>query len=184
MDNSKFKSGEQSIYDPSRASVGKIYRDLQINSNPQYIEVGDMTREIMKGYVEDLNDGIKDGIKVFDGDPFYVMIHEKKDQQMPTAMLRRVLKQRKRPYPEDDMDVFWHNPKTQQTCFCWSLPHWSNMYNILANANLFDKALVQSCLAWRRHDLYFFGFTKDDIGNWMPNPNWKDKDINEFRRAA
>jgi hypothetical protein len=171
----KKASNGRSQYDPSRDTVGKIYRDLHINAKPTWIEAGDMVREMMKGLVEDLNEAILTGAKDFNGRPFFILIHEKKDLQMKDAFLRRIFKQLWRPYPEDDTTVFWHDPKAFETRFCWSLPHWSEMQNILANENLYDQNMIQELKAWRRNDLGEFGFMKDDNGNWIANPRFKDK---------
>ena len=177
----KQKHNHISKYDPTRETIGKIYRDLQIEHRPEFIEVGDMSNEIMPGLVDDINEAIKDGTKCFSGRSFYVLVHEKKDLQMKSALLRRVFKQVWRPYPEDDTTVFWHDPQAYETRFCWSLPHWSEMENILMNANLFDKDMIQELMAWKRNDLQPFGFFKDENGYWAPNHNFKDKPL---RKAA
>src|SRR5574337_248608 len=171
MKNSK------SHYDPSRDTVGKIYRDLQLNNPNQIIEVGDMSNSMIPDLVDDINDAIKQGTQDFNGRPFYVLIHEKKDLQMRSALLRRILKQVWRPYPEDDTTVFWHDPKSFETRFCWSLPHWSEMDNMLNSHKLFDPNMIEEIRAWKRNDLYHFGFEKDDMGNWKANPHWKDKPL-------
>jgi hypothetical protein len=178
------KDPTKSLYDQSRNTVGKIYRDLQMNANPGLIEVGDMSNDMMPGLVEDINDAIEEGTKDFEGRPFYVMIHEKKDLQMPSALLRKIYKQLWRPYPEDDTTVFWHDPRAFKTCFCWSLPHWSEMNNILANSNLFDHNMVEELKAWKRNDLTHFGFIKDETGNWTANPNFKDKPIEQYAKKV
>lgn len=170
-------TGEKSQYDPSRPTVGKIYRDLHMQKSPGIIEVGDMSNSMIPDLVTDINDAIEAGTKDFDGRPFYVLIHEKKDLQMKDALLRRIFKQLWRPYPEDDTTVFWHNPQVFETRFCWSLPHWSEMENIIRCKDLFEHALVEEVMAWRRHDLHAFGFMKDDMGNWKPNPHFKDKPL-------
>lgn len=169
----------QSHYDPSRPTVGKIYRDLHMNKTPELIQVGDMSNEIMPGLVEDINEAMLEGTKKFDGRPFYILIHEKKDLQMPEALLRRVIKQIWRPYPEDDTTVFWHDPKGFETRFCWSLPHWSEMYNMLKSPDLFDHQMIEEIRAWRRNDLAYFGFAKSDEGNWIANPQFKDKALHK-----
>lgn len=171
----------QSHYDPTRPTVGKIYRDLHLKPGEEVI-VGDMSNEVMKGFVDDLNEAILSN--PFSDRPFYIMIHEKKDLQMKDALLRRVFKQLWRPYPEDDTTVFWHDPKAFQTKFCWSLPHWSEMYNMIKCEDLYDHAMIEEIKAWRRHDLYPFGFMKDEDGNWKANPHFKDKPIESFRKAA
>lgn len=167
----------KSHYDPSRDTVGKIYRDLHLHSPKELIQVGDMSNEMLPGLVEDINDAIKEGTKEFNGRAFYILIHEKKDLQMREALLRRIFKQLWRPYPEDDTTVFWHDPKAFETRFCWSLPHWSEMANMLNSHSLFDPKMIQEIRAWRSNDLFHFGFMKDEIGNWIANPNFKDKPI-------
>lgn len=174
---SKTKSSHKSHYDPSRDTIGKIYRDLHMNTPPQIIEVGDMSNSMIPDLVEDINDAIKEGAKDFNGRPFYILIHEKKDLQMKDAFLRRIFKQLWRPYPEDDTTVFWHDPKAFETRFCWSLPHWSEMDNMLNSHKLFDHHLIEEIKAWKSYDLYHFGFMKDEMGNWIPNPHFKDKPL-------
>ena len=168
----------KSLYDPSRDTVGKIYRDLQLQSKPESIIIGDMTNEIMKGWIEDVNDALLQGAKDFDGKPFYLTVHEKKDLQMKKALLRRMIKTGYRPWPEDDTTVIWHDPKANETRYCWCLPHHTEMLNIVANYNLYESTqseLLQECRAWRNYQLEYFGFMKDPMGNYIPNPKWKDK---------
>jgi len=169
----------QSLYDPTRKTVGAIYRDAQIQNKEKYVTNGDLTNELMSSLVCDLNDTIKSN--PFDGRNFYIIVHEKKDLAMPRMILRRMLVSEKRPYPEDDTLVFHVNPKSNEVKFCWCLPHWSNMDNILANHNLFDNELVTQVRAWKNIDLHQFGFKKDSQGNWEANPNWKDKPMKEER---
>lgn len=166
-----------STYDPSRPTVGKIYNDLHSKKNLEVVTIGDMSNSMLPGLVEDINEAIEAGTKEFDGKSFYILIHEKKDRQMPDALLRRMIKQTWRPYPEDDTTVFWHDPKGFETRFCWCLPHWSEMQNILMNENLFDREYVGILKAWRRNDLTFFGFAKDNLGNWVANPHFKDQPL-------
>lgn len=168
------KDRTQSLYDPTRKTVGAMYNDLHKKS-PDRVQVGEVCTEVMKSLCNDINEAI--AMKPFGDESFYIHIHEKKDWQMPDALRRIVRHMRYRPYPEDDTTVFWHNPRTAETRFCWCLPHHSEMYNILANENLFDHDLVEELKAWKRVDLYYFGFTKNDEGNWIANPNFKDKPL-------
>lgn len=165
----------KSRFDPSRETIGKIYRDLQINPHEKYVTNGDLTNEIQSSLVEDLNDCIESN--PYDNEPYFIVVHEKKDLQMPRAIIRKVITLPFRPYPEDDTLVFYVNPKTNDFCFCWCLPHWSEMNNILANQNLFDDSMVHMLKKWKSNELTDFGFVKDSMGNWMPNPNWKDKKL-------
>lgn len=164
----------KSLYDPSRDTVGKIYSDAQ-KGNQENVSVGDMANEMMKGLVEDINEAIS--IKPFGDKPWYIMIHEKKDLQMKSAILRRVLHFDKRPWPEDDTTVFWHDPIKIETRFCWALPHHTEMFTILGASDLFSKDLIAQIKAWQNFDLWHFGFMKDEIGNWIANPKWVDKSL-------
>lgn len=161
-----------SKYDPSRDTVGKIYRDANLNNHEDFIEVGDMTRELTTSLVEDVNDAIKN----FDlkGKPYWLMVHEKKDLQMKTAILRRILYFGYRPWPEDDTIVFWKNPKKQILRFCWCLPHWTEMDNILANPLHYEPEYLYQIKCWKNYDLTAFGFVYDKQEKWIPNQRWRD----------
>ena len=171
----------QSRFDPSRKTVGAIYRDAALNNKEEFVTNGDLTAELQSSLVEDLNETIVDGTKEFEGKPFYIIVHEKKDMQMPRMILRRMLKSLKRPYPEDDTLVFYVNPQYNDVRFCWCLPHWSEMYNMLENPTLFDPAMIEQIKAWKRIDLFHFGFMKDEMGNWIANPRWEDKKLEPRR---
>lgn len=164
----------QSKYDPNRKTVGAIYRDAQLDNTEDYIQVGDMSRELMSSLIEDLNDTIQS--KPFGEKPFYITVHEKRDLQMKNAFLRRMITTLYRPWPEDDTVVFWVDPPSNTVKFCWCLPHQSQMDNILANPLLYKDQLAE-VLAYRAFDLYYFGFQKDAIGNWFPNDNFEDKKL-------
>lgn len=158
----------------NRETVGSIYQKAQDDhKNDAPIITGDLTNELMKSLVDDINGCIES--KPNGDKPFYLIVHEKKDLMMPNAILRRLIPKGKRPYPEDDTVVFYCDPIKQEALFCWCLPHYTEMPNIIMNANLFDKDYVEMIRSWRRLDLVPFGFIKDEIGNWMPNPTHKDK---------
>ncbi len=164
----------QSKYDPTRKTVGAIYRDAQLNNTEDYIQVGDMTRELMSSLIEDLNDTIQS--KPFGDKSFYITIHESRDLQMKNAFRRRMITTLYRPWPEDDTVVFWVDPSSNSVRFCWCLPHHSQMDNILANELLY-KDQVAEVKAYKAFDLYYFGFKKDEMGNWIANEHYKDKKL-------
>ena len=174
----------KSLYDQSRDTVGKIYRDAHLTNKEDYIEVGDMSRELTTSLVEDINDAIKAfdarSFSQNDGKPYWLMVHEKKDLQMKTAMARRMIYSKFRPYPEDDTTVFWKNPKTQDLRFCWCLPHWSDMDNVLANPHDWPIEYLTHIAYWKANNLEPFGFIYDKKERWIPNPKWQDKRIDEY----
>lgn len=160
-----------SRFDPSRPTVGQIYLDAQKNQTP--ILVGDMSNELTASLVEDLNDAMLSD--PFNGRPFYVMVYEKRDRQMKNAILRRLYKTLYRPYPEDDTVVFHINPANQETRFCWCLPHWSEMDNMLINQHLWDPQMIYSIKQWKADRLESFGFYRNEQGHWRPNPKHVDE---------
>jgi hypothetical protein len=164
-----------SLFDPSRDTVGKIYRDAQLASDGVPVIVGDMTNEMTKSLVDDLNEALtKDP---YHGNPFYVVVHEKKDLQMKSAILRKIIHMSFRPWPEDDTVVFWKNPKSGEIRFCWCLPHWSNMNNVMYNPDYYEKEMVEQVKAWKEFRLDHFGFVKNEYDRWVPNPEFKDRTI-------
>lgn len=172
----KVLNRSKSLYDQSRDTVGKIYRDANLNNHEDFIEVGDMTRELTHSFIEDVNDAIKNFDKR--GKPYYLMVHEKKDLQMKTALLRRILYFGYRPWPEDDTVVFRKDPKKSDVLlFCWCLPHWSEMDNILANADQYDDQYVHHIRSWKDYNLQPFGFIYDKKEKWVPNGGWVDKKL-------
>ena len=172
----------QSKYDPSRKTVGAIYRDAQLNNTEDKIQVGDITRELTSSLVSDLNDAIKND--PFDGLNFYITVHESRDLQMKNMFKRRMIFSKYRPYSEDDTVVFWVDPKSCQVKFCWCLPHWSEMDNALNNAWMWEttewgKEFLEEIRAWKRVDLHHFGFKKDELGNWTANEHWIDRPMSD-----
>lgn len=161
-----------SQYDPSRKTVGEIYRDCQMYGEKQLI-VGDLSYEIRKSLADDLNDSIMTGIKDFDGRPFYIRVYEKWDRQMKKALIRRMYKMVFRPWPESDSLVFKVVPYTSEVYFCWELPEHQEMINELNNPDLYDAERLVKYRKWEHMQLEYFGFVKDELGNWKENPLYK-----------
>lgn len=171
-----YKAGK-SLY-ANRDSVGKIYNDAAKTAKAgDTVENGDLTRELMSSLVCDLNDTIASN--PYEGRAFYITIHEKKDLMMPRAILRRMITTLYRPFPEDDTIVYWADPATNDVRFCWCLPHWSEMLNMLNNSNLFDSSMINQIRDFRNENFWSFGFKKDEIGNWVENENFKDQPLKE-----
>jgi hypothetical protein len=158
----------QSRIDPTRKTAGAIYRDAQINGERGVI-IGDVNHEICKGLIEDINEAIAQGIKELEGRPFYLAIYEKKDLALKKGDVRIRTISTKRPYPEHDSIVYKVIPKAEEVFFCWGLPHRSQMINMLNNPQLFPADQLELFKRWENMQLEYFGFMKDDIGNWTEN---------------
>ena len=154
----------QSTIDPSRKTVGAMYRDAALKNSESFVVAGDLAHELMNSLVDDLNEAIASD--PFEGRPFYITIYEKKDLQMPRAILRRLYKTLYRPYPEDDTIVYYINPKFNISKHLWTLPHWSEMDNVLMNFAQYPKDYINDIKAWRSFNLPHFGFEWSNRGVW------------------
>lgn len=157
----------QSNFDPTRKTVGSIYRDAQIHGEKGVI-IGDVNHEIKKDLVKDINEAIEEGVKAMDGKPFYLAIYEKYDLMLKRGLVRIRKITKYRPYPEQDSMVF-HVYPGGDVYFCWELPHRTQMMNILMSPDLFDPEYVQMLKRWENIQLEYFGFKKDDEGFWIEN---------------
>lgn len=171
-----------SKYDPSRKTVGAIYRDAQLSNTDQYVINGDLTKELTKSLVNDLNDAISKTVEMWGNRPFYLTVHESKDLQMPNCIKRRIIRTKYRPWPEDDTIVYWIDPEPNDVRFCWCLPHWAEMDNMLANEDLFEPEMIYQIKRWKDIDLFHFGFCKNAEGNWIENPHYEDKKLEEPKK--
>jgi len=157
----------KSHIDPSRNTVGSIYRDAQINGE-RGVVIGDVSHEIKKDLVKDINEAIEQGSKEMGDKPFYLAIYEKYDLMLKKGLVRIRKITKYRPYPEQDMMLF-HVYPNGDVYFCWELPHRSQMMNILMNPSLYDQNQVSQIKRWENLQLEYFGFTKDSEGNWIEN---------------
>lgn len=158
-----------SSIDPTRNTVGSIYRDAQINGE-RGVVIGDVNHEIKKDLVKDINEAIQMGRSHADfiNKPFYLAFYEKYDLMLKRGLVRIPKITKYRPYPEQDTMVF-HVYPNDDIYFCWELPHRSQMINITMNAELYPQEQVQMIKRWENIQLEYFGFKKDDEGNWVEN---------------
>lgn len=163
--------GFQSQIDPTRETAGKIYRDAQV-SGERGVVIGDVNHEITKDLVKDINEAIEEGTKLMEGKPFYLSIYEKYDLMLKRGLVRIRKVTKYRPYPEQDMMAF-HVYPGGDVYFCWELPHRSQMLNILMSPDLFEPERVAMIKRWENLQLEYFGFKKDNEGNWVENELYK-----------
>lgn len=159
-----------------RDTVGTIALKAQMLN--ERVVAGDMACEMMPQLVDDLNEAIQSN--PFDNRPFYITIHEKKDLFLTNMLLRRVIKQEKRPYPEPATMVFWADPRSNETLFCWSLPHTTNFSQYLNNTSKYAKEQIKDIVAYQLERLNHFGFqkigtTEDKTPIYQPISNFKDR---------
>tara|TARA_R110002126_G_scaffold4874_3_gene25131 strand:+ start:152 stop:685 length:534 start_codon:yes stop_codon:yes gene_type:complete len=166
----------KSKYD-DRDTVGGIYLKAQTDSCEGLV-VQDIGTEMAQSLVDDLNDTIASD--PFEGRPFFVSVVEERDLQMKNAIKRRMFKTVYRPYPEDNTLVFYVDPKTGKVCFCWDVPHHSEMFNVLSNFTQYDHKYIRMIREWQNNNLTNFGFEKTMDGeHWIPNPNFIDRPHDE-----
>lgn len=163
----------QSRFDPTRQTMGAIALEARKNMTP--IECGDMTNEMIKSLVDDLNEAITSN--PFEGRPFYISVVEKKDLLLPNAIHRGMCKTLYRPYPENNTIVFSCDPKSNVIKLCWTLPHWTEMDNMLNNRDKRNKKLVNDIYAWKTLNLEYFGFSNDKEGKPFDNGIYKNDQV-------
>ena len=148
-----------------------------IDDNPC---AGDLGHELMPSLVEDLNNTIASN--PFNGRPFYISVHEKKDAQLTNMILRRMVVSEKRPYPESNTTVFYTDPRKDETLFCWALPHHSIFNQVLCNPMRYGDEQVNDVKAYLAEDMSHFGFkrtgkTEDGKPIVQVDPNFKDRSM-------
>lgn len=161
-----------------RDTVGTIYLEAQKNS-VEGLTIGDINDEMVHGLVDDLNDSIQSN--PFEGRPFYINVVESRDLQMKNVINRDRYRTIYRPYPEDNTFVFYIEPESNKVCYCWDIPHHSEMWNILSNSSLYPAEYIQRINEWQNNDLTNFGFRETSIcmpftndKYWLPNPSHVD----------
>lgn len=137
-------------------------------SGERGVITGDVNHEITKDLVNDINEAIEEGEKEMNGKPFYLAIYEKYDLMLKRGLVRIRKITKYRPYPEQDTMVF-HVYPGGTVYFCWELPHRNQMMNILMNPGLYPEERIQMIKRWENLQLEYFGFKKDDEGNWVEN---------------
>jgi len=158
-----------------RETVGTIYRNAQLENTEVSVTNGDLTNEIMKGLIEDINDTIES--KPFGDIVWFLTVHEKKDLQMKRALLRRMICTKYRPYPEDDTTVFKVDSKQEIVEFCWCLTHTSEMDQVILNPDLYEKDYFDDVFCYMHFDLKRFGFAQDGVGKPYVIPGFCDRPL-------
>jgi hypothetical protein len=159
-----------------RETVGTLA--LLARSSGERVVAGDMGHEMMPQLVDDLNEAITSN--PFDGRPFYIIVHEKKDLLLNNMLCRRMVKQEYRPYPEPNTTVFWADGKCLETLFCWSLPQKEHFLQYIHNAGKYNKEQIKDILAYNMERMENFGFykagnTDEGVAIYHPIPGFKDR---------
>lgn len=162
-----------------RDTVGTIYTEAQ-KSDMQGVTCGDVNSDMLSGLVDDINDCIS--ANDFGGRPFYITVVEERDLQMKNAIKRRMFKTLYRPYPEDNTMVFYVVPRESKVCYCWDIPHHSEMPNILCNELLYDQEYIKRIKEWLNEDLSNFGFMKVAM-NSSTAEGYEPELVNKYRQA-
>lgn len=159
----------KSVYG-DRETVGSLA--LKAQKSNENAEMGDLSRELTKSLADEINETIE--ANSHRTDPYYIVVHEKKDLMLKNALLRRIIIKEKRPYPEPATSVWKVDPKGGETFFCWMLPHWSNFPNILSNQDRYHEDLVNDIKAYKNYRLDRFGF-KEVLGIVYADPSFSDR---------
>ncbi len=167
----------KSIYG-DRDTVGTVYIEAQ-KSDVKGLLNGDINSQMVPHLIKDINKALQ--LNPFDGRPFYVNVTEKRDAQMKNAFRRKIIKTLYRPFPEFSTYVLHMTPKTQRVCYCWDLPHHTEMINVLSQPFQYDEKYVESIVEWKNNDLVNFGFLKVSM-NSSQVEGYEEGLINTYRK--
>ena len=162
-----------------RDTVGTTYIEAQKNADDRLL-VADVNSQMVPDLIDDMNSAIQSN--PFEGRPFYVNIAEKRDAQMQNSFRRKIVKTLYRPFPEFSTYVLYMTPRTQTVCYCWDLPHHTEMINVLYNTNQHDDKYVQSIREWRINQLDNFGFLKVSMSS-ISVEGYEKKIIHAYQKS-
>lgn len=169
----------ESMFDPTRKTVGALSNDARA-ADAKSMTIGDINAEMLKGFIDDVNNALDDGRKQFPDQTFFVIVTEKWEYQMKNALFRKVALSKKRPYPEANTTCFKYDHNMKEVRFCWDLPMRHDMWNQKATQNLYAPQIIEDIMKWERFELEHFGFTKVGLGDqWEENPYFKDRPLGE-----
>ncbi len=169
----------QSMFDPTRQTVGSLSNEVRA-ADTKSMQIGDINKEMLKGFIDDVNDALEQGRKEYPDQTFFVLVTEKWEYQMKNALYRKVALSKKRPYPEANTTCFKYDHNLKEVRFCWDLPMRHDMWNIQNSSALYAPQLVEDIQRWERFELEHFGFTKAGLGDqWEENPYFKDRPLGE-----
>lgn len=169
----------QSLFDDSRKTVGSISNEIR-NADTKSVLIGDINREMLAGFIDDINAALEDGRKQFPDQNFYVLVTEKWEYQMKNALIRKMAIFQKRPYPEANTTCFKYDHLSKDVKHCWDLPMRQEMWNVKQASAIFEPQLVADIEAWERNEMEHFGLMKDSLGqHWVENPYFKDREMGE-----
>lgn len=169
----------QSMFDPDRLTVGAL-SNLARDADTKSVLIGDVNREMLKGFIDDINAALEDGRKEFPDQDFFVLVTEKWEYQMKNALVRKVAIFKKRPYPEANTTCYKYDSLAKDVKFCWDLPMRHEMWNVKQASAIFDPQVVADIEAWERNEMEHFGLMKDDYGqHWIENPHFQDREMGE-----
>jgi hypothetical protein len=169
----------KSHIDPNRKTVGAISNEIR-STDTKSMLIGDINHEMLKGFIDDINQALEDGRKEFSNQDFYVLVTEKWEYQMKNALIRKVALFKKRPYPEANTICFKYDHNTKEVLYCWDLPMRHEMWNVKKASAIFEPQIVADIEAWENNEMEHFGLMKDDLGqHWIENPHFKDRRMGE-----
>lgn len=164
-----------SRFDPSRLNVGAIYRNALINGE-RNVTSGDVNYDMRLDLCKDINKIISEArTGEMKNKKFYLAFYEKADLMLKRALVRTPRISIYRPYPEANSMVFKSLP--EDTYFCWEIPERHHMINELNCPDIYPAERLMKWRRWENMQLEYFGFKKNDEGNWVENPFYEG-DIN------
>lgn len=123
----------------TRETVGKLSSDLIVKSSDNKHSAHDQMEEQLKDYEKNVDDAIRQGVKLFDGD-FYVVVLTKKERLMENVIRNYFFPRSTCPTPEWDQAVYRYLRGSGTVQFLWVVPSKDTCEYMQRNALSIDKS--------------------------------------------
>lgn len=106
---------------PKRDTVGKIATDLLLDKADTLDPIA-IEREAHKDYAANIYECVKNGIKVYDGAGFYVVVETKKERLLENVLRNFFFHRMSCPTPNYDQTVYYYSHANDHINFLWVVP--------------------------------------------------------------
>lgn len=130
-------------------TVGALAMDL-LSKGDQNQSVIDTSREMTKGYIQELVKCALEGAKLYDK-PFYVCVQTRRERLLVNVIRNQFYHRQTRPRPIFDLALYHYDPKDENLNFVWCIPDKQTVSRLIEPTFIpeaSDKQLWQFCMAF------------------------------------
>lgn len=140
------------IQDANCQTVGKAALDLLKKPSCEQ-GVLDTSREMLKGYFDNLILAVESGRKQFGEDkPFYICVQTRRERLLENVIRNQFYCRQTRPAPAYDLALYWYDPKDENLQFVWCIPDPQTVETLIENQSYVpqeEQMLVWFCKCFK-----------------------------------